>query len=217
MVEPYYKDDLVTIYNCDCREILPSLPKVDLVLTDPPYPNQAGHFNEHVPAAIDFMQTFQCDRWFVFWDEMSAPPHPLPLVARHVWHRTNTNRPDNYEAIYEFSADGRKRPSRVLAHAVIAVGLTGCFEATGHPTQKNEKLIRELMSMRGGASVLDPFMGSGTTLKAAKLLGKQATGIEIEERYCEIAAKRCESIQAGLFDAPVVPVAREPQTGLFRE
>jgi site-specific DNA-methyltransferase (adenine-specific) len=74
---------------------------------------------------------------------------------------------------------------------VIYPGLTGCFEATGHPTQKPEDLMKELIELRKGVStILDPFMGSGTTLRAAKDLGRRAIGIEIEEKYCEIAVKR---------------------------
>ena len=87
-----------------------------------------------------------------------------------------------------------------------------------HPTQKPTALMVWCLSRFPEARLtLDPFMGSGTTLRAAKELNRKAIGIEIEERYCEIAAKRCESIQAGLFDTPVVSVAREPQTGLFGE
>jgi site-specific DNA-methyltransferase (adenine-specific) len=62
-----------------------------------------------------------------------------------------------------------------------------------HPTVKPTDLLAILLgySTLAGEVVLDPFMGSGTTLVAAKNLGRKAIGIEIEERYCEIAAKRC--------------------------
>jgi DNA modification methylase len=60
-----------------------------------------------------------------------------------------------------------------------------------HLTQKPSELVTELLSIAPPGAVLDPFMGSGTTLRAAKNLGRRAIGIEIEERYCEIAAERC--------------------------
>jgi hypothetical protein len=169
----------------------PRAPRVGaaVLVTDPPYPNKAGHFDDGIAAAREVLSAWP---WtlpaIVFWDEMETPRFPLPLVARHIWHRTNTNRPDNYEAIYEFALGGR-RASRVFPFAVVYPGLTGCVEATGHPTQKNLKLMQELVARHEGV-VIDPFMGSGTTLEAAKRLGRKAIGIEIEERYCEIAAKR---------------------------
>lgn len=191
MTEPYYQDESVTIYHGDCREILPNLQKVDAVVTDPPYPNGADYFCEGVDATLDVLRMPMCDHVIAFWDELETPYCALPLVAKHIWFRTNTNRPDNYEAIYEWRADGRKRASKVFPYAVIAVGLTGCTQATGHPTQKHEVLM-ESLTRRTVGLVADPFMGSGTTLRAAKNLGRKAIGIEIEEKYCEIAAKRCE-------------------------
>jgi DNA modification methylase len=190
-MRPYYEDDVVAIYHGDCRELLPELPPAHVVITDPPYPNQAGHFEAQICGAVDVLKNYQCKQWLVFWDEMSTPPISLPLVARHIWHRTNTNRPDNYEAIFEFNRDGIKRASRVLPFAVIAPGLTGCNEATGHPTQKSKKLLAALITQSGmRGPIYDPFMGSGTTLRAAKDLGIKAIGIEINEGYCEVAAKR---------------------------
>lgn len=190
MTAPYYADDAVTLYHGDCRDVLSQLPAVDVVVTDPPYPNRAGHFLDGIKAAEDFMAAYLAPRWFVFWHQLQTPPIPLPLVARHIWHRTNTNRPDNYEAIYEFAAEP-ERPSMVLPYPVVYPGLTGCIEATGHPTQKNERLMRRICSMRKGIrSVLDPFAGSGSTLVAAKYLGMSAIGVELDEHHCEDIAKR---------------------------
>jgi site-specific DNA-methyltransferase (adenine-specific) len=59
-----------------------------------------------------------------------------------------------------------------------------------HKNEKPEALMRRLVSWMPGDPVLDPFMGSGTTLRAAKDLGRKAIGIEIDEKYCEIAARR---------------------------
>ena len=136
---PHYQDDAVVIYHGNCLTVqLTDQP--DLICTDPPYPNNAGHFLAGIADAEIFMRTFDCPRWLIFWHQLTPPNVPLPLVARHIWHRTNTNRPDNYEAIYEFAADGIERPSIVFPYAVISEGLTGCLEATGHPTQKTSGL-----------------------------------------------------------------------------
>jgi site-specific DNA-methyltransferase (adenine-specific) len=197
---PYYEENGIQIFHGDCREILPSLPRVDAVITDPPYPNHGGYVSSVKVAADYFEGQIETARWFcrtftypsylVFWHELERPPVNLPLVAMHVWHRSNTNRPSNYEAIYEFAQE-TERASRVFSYPVVSVGLTGCVEATGHPTQKPVKLMKRLIELRGDISmILDPFMGSGTTLRAAKDLGRKAIGIEIEERYCEIAANR---------------------------
>lgn len=190
-MKPYYEDDAVTIYHGDCREVLAELPAASIVLSDPPYPNGAGHFDDGIEAAEEFCRTYSADRWFVFWHQLTRPPVRLPLVAHHIWHKTNTNRPDNYEPVYEF-ADEPERSSRVIPAPVVYPGLTGCTEATGHPTQKPERVLKALLTLRKTEGVVvDPFMGSGSTLRAAKDLGRKAIGVEVEERFCEIAAKRC--------------------------
>ena len=104
-MKPYYEHAGITIYHADCRDILPQLEPVDLVLTDPPYPNNAGHFDDGVVAAREVLLTPLSDKWFVFWDEMESPLGYAAIVAKHIWHRTNTNRPDNYEMIYEMNID----------------------------------------------------------------------------------------------------------------
>lgn len=201
-MKPYYQDSAVTIYNCDCLELLFSIKDedFDLLLTDPPYPNRANYFSDQIRSArLVLNSSWIAGRSFVFWDKLGELPTYAPVVARHIWYRTNSNRPDNYEMIYETNTDGLIKASRVMPHAVISLGLTGCKQATEHPTQKNEELITQILSLANDSKIiLDPFMGSGTTLRAAKDMGRKAIGIEIEERYFEIAAKRMSQEVLGL-------------------
>ena len=187
MTEPYYSDELVTLYHGDCREITEWL-AADVLVTDPPYPNNAGHFDDAVDAARSVLALPEVPaEALVFWTEIERPPVNLPLVAVHVWHRANVNgRP--YEPIYHFAADGRKRRSEVYRHAVEFEGATGA-DYLGHPTQKPVSLMTNLLRSTSGI-VGEPFAGSGSTLRAAKDAGRKAIGVELDERYCEIAAKR---------------------------
>lgn len=204
-MKPYYEDGSVTLYHGDCCDLFPVDTLHELkyvVVTDPPYPNNAGHFDESVEAALGWLQHLHIDNEaIVFWSEIERPPVPMPLVAVHVWHRANVNgRP--YEPAYHFCLSGRKRRSEVLRHAAIFDGAgPGCAEYLGHPTQKPVALMRRLLLRTGGHSFLDPFAGSGSTLRAAKDLGFRAVGVEVDERYCEIAAKRCAQEVLDLGDA----------------
>ncbi len=187
---PYYEHAGITIYHGDCREV-----DVDcsVLVTDPPYPNNAGHFDSDVAGVMAMLADWHGDEAMIFWSELSRPPCALPLVAVHVWHRNNVNgRP--YEPIYHFAFDGQKRRSEVRACPAVFDGVgAGCVEYAGHPTQKSEPIMRWLVSrLRAPGVILDPFMGSGTTLVACKRLGRPSVGIEREERYCEIAAKRLQ-------------------------
>ena len=186
MTEPYYQDEWVTLYHGDCREIDAWL-SADVLVTDPPYPNNAGHFDKYVEAARSVLASAPHRAALVFWNELERPPSPLPLVAIHIWHRANVNgRP--YEPVFHFSHDQHKRRSEVHLHAVEFEGATGA-EFYGHPTQKPVPLMERLIQKELGV-VADPFAGSGPTLVAAKRLGRRAIGVEIEERFCEVIARR---------------------------
>lgn len=222
-MKPYYQDDSCTIYHGDCREILPSLPKVDLVLTDPPFSEYThanaksnrslGYGNKAIDfKAIDFKAISEllvklgskCDRWCIAmldWRHIAelerSIPAPWEFVRFGVWVKTNpmpqisSDRPANgWDGIcYMHNSVTRKRWNGGGHHGnwigpVVTDGL--------HPTGKPLPLICSLVDRFSdfGNTILDPFMGSGTTLRAAKDLGRKAIGIEIEEKYCEIAAKR---------------------------
>lgn len=202
-----------TLYCGDCLDVLPHLPQIGAMVSDPPYPNAAGLFVDGIQRARLLIGNPPTQHILAFWDEMDEPYCPLPMVARHAWHRTNTNRPDNYEAIYEWHADGKKRASRIFPFSVIALGLTGCTQATGHPTQKHEGLMQTLVKRTTG-TVLDPFMGSGSTGVACTLERRPFVGVERERRWFDAA---CERIAAAHAQRSLLPEeTRQPlQDGLF--
>lgn len=190
-ISPYYQDDFVTLHFGDAREIVSQelLHAAKFcVVTDPPYPNNGGHFDDDVEAAREVLGGIDCEA-IVFWSELEHPPVPLPLVAVHVWHRANVNgRPSEFA--YHFAPGGVKRRSEVYRHAVEFENATGA-EYLGHPTQKPVALMRQLLGKCSPAIVLDPFCGVGSTLRAAKDLGRKSVGVEKDASYCYEAARRC--------------------------
>ena len=212
-MKPYYEESGITIYHGDCREILPTLEPVDLVLTDPPY-------------GIDYQSARRTDRsqwkdkivgdkefplWifdilkpskalFVWcrWDTLPQLPKPKSFI---VWNKGCHSMGDlehefgrQWEACAFYPAEGHKfryRPIDIIEASKVPP------TALLHPNEKPVSAIVPLIDSHEGETILDPFMGSGTTLRAAKDLGRKAIGIEIEEKYCEIAARR---LQQEVFD-----------------
>jgi DNA modification methylase len=202
MAAPYYDKDGITIYHGDCREILPTLPKVDLVLTDPPY---GAAWNCDYAGWIkpsDKMQGGNSRRTYpdVHDDDKDFDPQPwlkYPRVILFGFTYYNAALGNGSVLVWH------KRTSAMLAQAEVAWMNRGngayvfvepvekMQSQRQHPTQKPVRLMEWCIGKAGGDGlILDPFMGSGTTLVAAKNLGRKAIGIEIEEKYCEIAAKR---------------------------
>ena len=197
--EPFYDRDGITIYHADCRDVLPHVDPatVGLLLTDPPYPNNAGWFDGDVLAARGSLASVAVDQAIVFWSELDRPTvGALPLVAVHVWHRTNVNgRP--YEPLYHFAADGEKRRSNVWAHPAVFYGAgPGCREYVGHPTQKPIALLDRIIraSTNEGDVILDPFTGSSTTGVSAVSHKRNFIGIDNRKKYLDLSIKRHKNI-----------------------
>ena len=181
---PYYDCDGITIYHGDCREILPYLPKVDLVLTDPPYPDYHTELYQYTENILDCLSSCKCLQK-IFWTAKTT--FPLDYTAIHIWDK-KTGAGSEYERIFERYGQHNYKVYRFyLINSTVAASFTR-DTFTGHPSQKPRKLIQTLIG--NAQTILDPFMGSGTTLVAAKQLGRKAIGIEIEEKYCQIAVKR---------------------------
>ena len=185
-MKPYYQDESVTIYNADCREVLPTLDKVDLVLTDPPYPTahlEYGNVGLDEVAALELPQVW-------FWAGNAQFPYGHTSIS--VWDKQVGVA--KFELIYSFNWKGiHDLFSRYFVNSTVAANFTG-DKFNEHPSQKPIRLMRDVLLRCPEGTILDPFMGSGTTLRAAKDLGRKAIGIEIEERYCEIAANRMSQL-----------------------
>ena len=249
-MKAYYQDNAVTIYHGDCREILPQLDPVDLVLTSPPYGAQRDYnsncddWDALVPPAlasvsdagmtqifvnlglihkdgevIEYWQPlFAAMRqrgwrkfgWYTWdqgdglpgnWNGRLAPSHEFVFhfnresVQPIKWIRTTDRGPSGTGMrLADGSLSGISSPDKCgqpfkIPDSVIRIyrEMNRLYE---HPARFPLDLPSFLIQSYPGETILDPFMGSGTTLRAAKDLGRKAIGIEIEEKYCEIAARR---------------------------
>jgi site-specific DNA-methyltransferase (adenine-specific) len=186
---PYYQDDRCTIYHGDCLEILDSIaPKIDIIITDPPYPDYYQKEYEYWDGCTDFLKKIPC-RQIIFWT--AKQEFPMCYDARHVWDKI-TGAANQYDFIYE--RNGNKRQMVFRGHRInstVSAQFAGEY-FYGHKSQKPIRLMRELVSKfsKPSDTIFDPFMGSGTTLLAAKELGRKAIGIERSERWCKISKMR---------------------------
>ena len=188
---PYYDHAGITIYHGDCRDILPHLPKVDLVLTDPPYGMRKADWDMEVVPWWDWVPQVPTAA-FCGVRGLFDLPRPDWIGA---WVRAGSvQRNGSLGGFNNWEPIAFYRLSRLVNDVISCPNDGG---KTEHPTEKPLRLILRLLGIMPPGLVLDPFMGSGTTLRAAKDLGRKAIGIEIEERYCEIAAKR---LQQEVFD-----------------
>jgi site-specific DNA-methyltransferase (adenine-specific) len=204
-MKPYYQDDLITIYHGDCRELLPEL-AFDVVVTDPPYGMAyQSHFGlsgatkriagDNTTEARDTVLGMIGETPALVFGTWRKP-RPASTRELLIWHKTAVGWLGDlglpwgpaHEEVYVIGHGWQgKRRSNVYA----VDGLSPASkERPNHPTPKPVPLMLQLLEYCPPGTILDPFMGSGTTLRAAKDLGRKAIGIEIDEAYCEAAAKR---------------------------
>ena len=219
MTGVYYEDDLVRLYHGDCLEITEWL-SADVLVTDPPYgrawkqgriegrgngrrPSDASDLHEGIAGDVSTeARDAALELWgrrlaVVFGDLMFSPAMGTQQVGAYLKPSSAgvrgavAGRRRDLEAIYWLGGwpSGMGGESSLLATRTANVA-TGPAARYGHPHAKPLDILEDLISSCPSGTIADPFAGSGSTLVAAKALGRKAIGVELEERYCEIAARR---------------------------
>lgn len=208
----YYSDDHVQLWHGDCREITAWL-EADVLVTDPPYGRawkqgrRGAHATGRASAARDGIagdgDTSVRDAALSLWGDrpclafgssLGAPPVGTRQIL--VWRKG----PDSgvfgsiagwrrdWEPIYLMGPWEASPPCR--SGVIQTVSGVASYTTGRHPHAKPVLLLETLISTCPPGVIADPFAGAGATLIAAKLQGRKAIGVEIDERYCEIAARR---------------------------
>lgn len=206
--KPYFENDRATLYHGDCLEILPHLSGVDAVVADPPYgigyrpdygnrrlPNGGWMRRTESPAVIgddvDFDPSPLLEYPCVLWGGDHYATR-LPSTGRWlIWDKRCGVIPERCQSDCEVAWCSNSGPRRIFRH--IWDGMVKDSERgqqRAHPTQKPIEVMKWCLEFVDGDCILDPFMGSGTTGVACMKLGRRFIGIEIEEKYCAIAARR---------------------------
>ncbi len=215
-MKPYYKDKYATIFHGDCLELLPEMPKVDLVLTDPPYFLPAHHHATRKGSSKSWGNLSVLEHYFsdvfnevekkimtngVLYSFCDAQSYPLFFKAAYnkfknvrclIWDKVTSFNGYDWRHQHELILFAKKEQTKKVPTGDGDIIKMRCVPVAerSHDAEKPVELLKLLAIKHDLPLILDPFMGSGTTLVAAKQLNRKAIGIEIEEKYCEIGAKR---------------------------
>jgi hypothetical protein len=219
-VTPYYEHDGIVIYHGDCREVMSSLPVDAVAMSDPPYNVGYHYesYGDNLPDEeyllllrsvlrppsvllhypVDVVRIAAAFGWVptrcVSWVYHANTRHQWRMLA---WFGIE---PDFSRVKQPYKNPTDQRVLRLIAEGRDGADLYDWWhveqvknvsdEKLGHPCQIPNLVMQRAVAITPAALIIDPFMGSGTTLMAAKRLGRAAVGVELDEKYCEIAAKR---------------------------
>ena len=185
---------MIELIQGDCLDIMPTLSGVDAVITDPPYPDYYVDEYQYRDGLIDFLDDYKC-RQLVFWS--AKVDFPLDYTARHVWDKRKGGAGSAYEFVLERNGKSEYWVFNYISANNSVRAQMGNDYYFGHKSQKPINLMKRLLLdfTNQGDTILDPFMGSGTTGVACVQTGRNFIGIEIDPDYFEIAKKRIEVAQ----------------------
>lgn len=217
------------LWHGDCREILPSLPNFDLILTDPPY--GIGHdgakkstsrhggrkeykrfdWDNSAPSGWLFGLIHDKARDLVIWGGNYYPQHLRPSMGWLVWDKGQRIAQSDCELAYTTRHD---KALRAITINRVELSKDGAV----HPTQKPIRLMAWCLSLfNEHDAVCDPFMGSGTTGVACAQVGRIFTGIEREREYFDAACERVDAAQSqtSLLHMPGARIQTPESISLF--
>ena len=224
MSDPWKRREVIgnaTLYLGDCLEILPTLPKVDAVITDPPYgmsldasySNSTPNHRKGIGASRGYDAIVGDAAPFnagIYLDALAGAPEHFWWGANYyrkhipdggswlVWDK-RAGMPDFDYSLSEFELcwSKKKRHQRILRRRWFGLCGTETQDVRNrvHPSQKPVELMMDCLEMAKGENTIDPFMGSGTTGVACMNLGRKFIGVEIEPKYFDIACERIENAQ----------------------
>lgn len=213
----YYQDNLVALYHGDCLEHPEWWTDADVLVTDPPYgmafvsrgSSKRGRTKKGTSPIVGDHNLYSRDTMLAAWGNRPAlvfgtwrAERPRDARTLLIWDKGLVGMGaldlpwgPSHEEIYVLGTGFVGKRGKSVLHIQ---GLTSTDpERFGHPTPKPVPLMETLIAHCPPGVIADPFAGSGSTLVAAKLLGRKAVGVELEEKYCEIAARR---LSQGVLD-----------------
>lgn len=202
--------ELDRIHNLDCFQATTQLEdqSVDVMITDPPYPNRMNLFPDTLVdgLAMLYLGCKKAKKYVAFfWNPFDIPPAPAGWhqVAIHVWHKPDTKSITHYEVIVVWSKEPKQRVSRVWSIPIL--DYRSLRDWKPHPTQKPVKLMRYLLEQytEEGDVVFDPFVGSGTTAVACQQMKRHYIACDNNAEYVQIAQSRLKE--------PAPPVDEQPE------
>lgn len=196
MIQPYYEEKGITIYHGDARDVLPFI-RFDTVLTDPPYGINKAEWDAQFPSWLWSVLPFSLQSLGLMpgtWNLLKCPQRVHSLTYRWTLSAHLVNGMTrgavgfaNWIPCHLYSAPDI---SLFKQESDCRDFVVGSAPKEDHPSPKPLHVVKWFLSRLPDGIVCDPFMGAASTLRAAKDLGRKAIGIEIEERYAEIAANR---------------------------
>ena len=208
--DPYYQDELVTLYHGDCLDLADQWTGADVLVSDPPYGvaytsgrvdgrqrNTTGIKNDRTPQVRDAALRLWGDKPAIVFGSWRVQK-PESTRQMLIWDKGNDpgtgdlTMPwgSSFEEIYVIGRGDIWQGGRTVS--VLRHNKPGGGDRPDHPTPKPIPLMEQLIVKCPEGVIADPFAGSGSTLRAAANLGRKAIGVELEERYCEIIAKRMD-------------------------
>ena len=172
----------------------------DMVFTDPPFPNNSEIMHDmikNIENAFTNSRIYCSGLMIWFWDNLQFPPFLEMVTSKHIWHKTNGWQAGHFETMYCYHNDNTRHEQNVYSVNNVG-GENKRSEQGNHPTPKPITLIVDILKNKKANSILDLFLGSGSTMVAAHQLKRKCYGMELDPKYCQVIIDRMKKLDPSL-------------------